>query len=662
MTAWTDSIIFIVASLAIFGVAQVLLRRGDTKRNLPWWSWAMLAVIVGPTIHIALRHERAKKAEIEKTVSGMGPTYISEMIDAGYLTLSLETASDDPTYLQLIEQQKRWLQLNPSIADIYTMARSAEGTPALLLDSETDYNRDGKYEGETEARTDIGELYEEEDNSLEAAFAGTENFNADVYTDRWGTWISANYPIISADGTVHSVFGIDFPAATWVAAMAEARRAVLLVGGVMVLLLLGVAGIYVIMGEMVRQQEVQKQLAESRAKNARALADARSEFLANMSHEIRTPMTAILGYADLLMHEKLLSEDEKRGHIYTIKRNGEHLLGLINDVLDLSKIEAGKMEVEHIACKPVDIVHDVCSLLALKARDKHLELKTEFAFPLPATISSDPLRLRQILVNLAGNAIKFTKQGSVTIRVTHDAAHARLTFDVIDTGVGMSPQQLAKLFGAYAQADSSTAREFGGTGLGLNISKHLAQLLGGDVVVTSEQGKGSVFSVSVATGDLVNVLMLTSLAAPSQEQTGAVASATRLACRVLLAEDSPDNQRLVSFLLRKVGATVELAENGVQARDLAREALAKGEPFAVVLMDMEMPEMDGLTATRELRTGGYALPIVALTAHALASEHDKARDAGCDDILTKPVDKAKLIATAAKYAAAAATPSVRKAA
>ncbi|HLP85131.1 MAG TPA: ATP-binding protein, partial [Phycisphaerales bacterium] len=431
---------------------------------------------------------------------------------------------------------------------------------------------------------------------------------------------------------------------------------ILLVGGVMVLLLLGVAGIYVIMGEMVRQQEMQKQLAESQAQNARALANARSEFLANMSHEIRTPMTAILGYAELLVHEKALTEDERRGHIYTIRRNGEHLLGLINDVLDLSKIEAGKMEVESLACAPIDVVNDVVSLLALKAKDKQLALKADFAFPLPASITSDPLRLRQVLLNLCGNAIKFTKQGGVTIRVSHDVANAQMCFDVIDTGVGMTPAQIAKLFGAYAQAEASTARQFGGTGLGLNISKHLAKLLGGDIIVTSEPGSGSTFSVRVSTGDLANIPMLTTLPdANAAKASASTSDAPALNCRVLLAEDAVDNQRLVSFLLRKAGAQVEIAETGVQARDFARDAFVKGKPFAVVLMDMEMPEMDGLTATRELRATGYKLPIVALTAHALASEQEKAKAAGCDDYLTKPVNKQQLIATVAKFAAAQQT-------
>ncbi len=660
MSAMTDYLMFVAACLGLFALVQFVMRRTSTTRRLPWWSWAVLGVIVGPTIHIARNHEADKKREIEKTVSGMGPTYVSEMIEGGYLTLSLATPADDATYVRLIEKQKRWLELNPSIADIYTMALTADGTPALLVDSETDYNRDGKYEGETEARTEIGELYEEEDSSLVQTFDGQANFNRDVYTDRWGTWISANYPIFNADGSVHSILGIDFPASSWVTAMAEARRAVLLVGGVMALLLLGVAGVYVAMGELVRQGEIEMQLAESKAKSAHALADARSEFLANMSHEIRTPMTAILGYADLLVHEQSLSEQERRAHIYTIRRNGEHLLGLINDVLDLSKIEAGKMELERIACSPVSVVQDVVSLLALKAKDKQLTLQAEFAFPLPASVMSDPLRLRQILVNLCGNAIKFTKQGGVRIRVSHEAATNQMRFDVIDTGVGLTPEQIGRLFGAYAQAEASTSRQFGGTGLGLNISKQLAQLLGGDVVVTSEPGAGSTFSVTVGTGDISQATMLHEMPdTRAVAKSSAGGEAATLKCRVLLAEDAPDNQRLVSFLLRKAGAQVEMAETGIQARDAARAALAKGEPFAVVLMDMQMPEMDGLTATRELRSGGYTLPIVALTAHALASEQEKARAAGCDDYLTKPVNKQQLIATVARYAV---TTQVRKAA
>jgi signal transduction histidine kinase len=229
---------------------------------------------------------------------------------------------------------------------------------------------------------------------------------------------------------------------------------------------------------------------------------AKSQFLANISHEIRTPMTAILGYADLMLEENV--GRTTREHVEVIKRNGEHLLGLINDILELSNVEAGKMQIELTGCSPVQVVAEVISLMRVRADSKHLKLKTELAGALPQTVLTDPLRLRQVLVNLVDNAIKFTDQGEVciTARLTDDGGRPRLYFDVTDTGIGMSEEQVQKLFQPFAQGDNSSTRKFGGAGLGLCIGKHLAEALGGDIEVRSEPGKGSTFSMSIDPGPL----------------------------------------------------------------------------------------------------------------------------------------------------------------
>jgi signal transduction histidine kinase/CheY-like chemotaxis protein len=381
----------------------------------------------------------------------------------------------------------------------------------------------------------------------------------------------------------------------------------------------------------------------------------KGEFLANMSHEIRTPMTAILGFADLLYES--LPQAQDRELVETIKRNGQYLLRILDDILDLSKIEAGKLAVERTACSPAAIVAEVVSLMGVPAGEKRLSLQAEYCGPIPESIQTDPIRVRQILVNLLGNAIKFTETGGVRllVRLQEDDGQCQMQFEVIDTGIGMTDQEMARLFEPFTQADASMTRRYGGTGLGLAISRRLAKMLGGDVEVESTPGKGSVFTLTVQTGPLAGVRTVRySAAAPleakSTEQPDH-ALATRLTGRPLLAEDGPDNQRLITFLLSKAGADVSAVENGELAVQCVRAAEAEGRPFDMVLMDMQMPVMDGYEATRRLRASGYTRPIVALTAHAMAGDREKCLAAGCDDYLSKPINVSSFVAVVAKHVA-----------
>ncbi len=389
---------------------------------------------------------------------------------------------------------------------------------------------------------------------------------------------------------------------------------------------------------------------------AEAATRSKSEFLANMSHEIRTPMTAILGFTETMLDPDQ-SASEKLNAVHTVRRNGEHLLQIINDILDISKIEAGKLEIEHIRCSAIQVVADVKSLMQVRADAKNLPFNIEFIGAVPEAIESDPTRLKQILVNLIGNAIKFTETGGVRLvtRFVDDAAEPNMQFDVVDTGLGMTEEQVGKLFQAFTQADTSTTRKFGGTGLGLMISKRLAEMLGGDITVESKPGEGSLFRVTVTTGPLDGVKMLDdpTTATSVQPETAAAAKgdAARLDCRILLAEDGPDNQRLIAHLLKKAGAEVTVKENGKLAAEAALAARDEGNPFDVILMDMQMPVMDGYEATGLLRQKGYTNPIIALTAHAMASDRQKCLDAGCDDYATKPINRKKLIETVRQHLA-----------
>lgn len=392
--------------------------------------------------------------------------------------------------------------------------------------------------------------------------------------------------------------------------------------------------------------EMNEKLDEAR-RVAQSANHSKDEFLANMSHEIRTPMTAILGFADVLSES--VTKEEDVSAVTTIKRNGEYLLELINDILDISKIEAGKLCVEQIQCEPLQIVADVISLMRVRAMPKGLCLERSCVGNIPKVIISDPYRLRQILINLVGNAIKFTESGSIklTVQLIEEENQPKIQFEVADTGVGMSRLQLSRLFRPFTQADSSTTRKFGGTGLGLTISKRLTEMLGGEIKVDSTLGQGSQFAVTVATGSLSGVELLEqpaeAFSANDRAKPSKTVEAIDLNCRVLLAEDGLDNQRLIAFLLKKANAEVTIADNGKVALDLALAEKAKGSPFEVILMDMQMPQMDGYEATRQLRGHGYTGPIIALTAHAMSGDREKCVQAGCDEYLSKPVDRKKLL-------------------
>jgi signal transduction histidine kinase/CheY-like chemotaxis protein/HPt (histidine-containing phosphotransfer) domain-containing protein len=396
-------------------------------------------------------------------------------------------------------------------------------------------------------------------------------------------------------------------------------------------------------------------LAEAFGRMRQALGaanEAKSEFLANMSHEIRTPMTAILGYADMLL-EPDCSPSDRLDDIQVIRRQAEHLLAILSNILDLSKIEAGKLTVETISADPRQIVSDTVSLMRVKAAEKRLKLNVVYFGPIPQTIQTDPTRLRQILINLVSNAIKFTEAGAVEVMLKlnpgANPACSTLEITVADSGLGMSPEQMQSLFSPFTQADNSTTRRFGGTGLGLAICRRLAQRLGGDIAVESRPGAGSRYVVTIGTGDISAVPLLreNQEAIKPLSPVGDQPAATSMRGRLLLAEDGIHNQRAITFYLEKAGAQVVVADNGKIACDLALSEAAAGRPFDLILMDMQMPEMDGYQATAKLRQHGCHTPIVALTAHAMAHDRERCLRCGCTDYISKPVDRRRLIETLA---------------
>ena len=400
-------------------------------------------------------------------------------------------------------------------------------------------------------------------------------------------------------------------------------------------------GVLISMDDVTLLEEKEILLRNS-MEEAEAANAAKSAFLSNMSHEIRTPMTAILGFTEVLKRGFTDSEQDRQRHLNTIADSGQHLLELINDVLDLSKVESGAMEVEEIPTDAPGIVNEVIKTLRVKAEEKGIYLKMDISSDLPQIIQSDPSRLRQVVTNLVGNAIKFTETGGVTVEMSHivDGDDSLMHIDVHDTGIGMTEAQQATIFEAFTQADASITRRFGGTGLGLSISRRLAIAMGGNVLVKSAEGEGSCFMISVPAGKASAASMLTPTQIMDNLDTIEISEHAEWSfpdCRVLVVDDAPENRELLSLVLADLGIKHSLGENGQEALD----ALAR-ESFDVVLMDVQMPVMDGYQAAGHIREMGLTLPVVALTANAMKGFEQAVLAAGFSHYMPKPIDLDKL--------------------
>ncbi len=408
--------------------------------------------------------------------------------------------------------------------------------------------------------------------------------------------------------------------------------------------------------EVIFELEETKEQLEKATAAAEASNVAKSQFLANMSHEIRTPLNGVLGFADILLEQdEELSREDRLDFLSCIQTSGKHLLCVINDILDLSKIESDNIELEYLDYSPHAIIGEVISLMRAKAQEKGLRFESEWIGPLPETIKTDPTRLRQLLLNLVGNAIKFTDHGEIHLSAKIDQTYerAKLVIDIKDTGAGIPEDKQQAIFEAFQQADNSITRHFGGTGLGLSISKQLAVAMGGDITVQSTPGEGSTFTVTIDIGSLEGIKLLEAPLADGvasstqnssddkqqqQQQHHHHHHTLSPSTRILLVEDGEINRRLIVALLSQAGVVnIDIAENGKVSVQKAQE-----KDYDIILMDMQMPIMDGYTAARTLREMGHKTPIIALTAHAMKGDIDKCLAAGCTDYLSKPIDDVKL--------------------
>jgi signal transduction histidine kinase/CheY-like chemotaxis protein/HPt (histidine-containing phosphotransfer) domain-containing protein len=372
---------------------------------------------------------------------------------------------------------------------------------------------------------------------------------------------------------------------------------------------------------------LQQELAETANK-------AKSAFLANMSHEIRTPLTAIIGFSEQILNKNMSYEEQKKLK-QTIVRNSKHLQNLINDILDLSKIESGQLEVEITATSPIQINHEIESIISKQAQDKKLSFTVNNIFPLPSSIISDPIRIKQILLNLCSNAIKFTQQGTIELNTVFYSGKNLISFIVTDTGIGLTKTEQKKIFKPFTQADVSTTRKYGGTGLGLSISHLLATELGGNLICESKIDKGSKFILTLPTGIAGKIKMLTTneIHIPEPDNSFDNIDIKQLQGNILLAEDVIANQELISMYVKQTGAYLEIVCNGEEAIDKALE-----KEYDLILMDMQMPKVDGIEAISILRDKGYTKPIVTLTANAMSADKEKCLNAGANKFLAKPIN------------------------
>lgn len=459
--------------------------------------------------------------------------------------------------------------------------------------------------------------------------------------DKTYYWLIRHFPEFNSNQ--HSLMTI-YPLST--SAKSETLKffgTPLFIAGILLLWIMVWASI--ILSSLVTKLQNQKQVLSSQSADiAKARDDAeqanqaKSSFLANMSHEIRTPLTSIIGFAECCL-DSSQSMQQRFEAISTIISNGNHLLHIINDVLDISKIEAGKLDIENKPISLTDLIQEVNMLIKVLAFEKNLPFSVNSTFPLPKEISIDQLRLKQILLNLCSNAIKFTEQGNVTLNISYQEKTGNLSFEIVDTGIGMTKEQLDKILDPFQQADASITRKYGGTGLGLTLSKKLTKMLGGSLTMESKLNIGSRFTVEFKLGDMSesNYIYDANYDALNTSKVMTAQDIPNVSGKILVAEDNKDIQALIKLLIQKVGAELTIVGNGQQAIDKALES-----EFDLIFLDIQMPVMSGIDALQQLRAKNYNKPIIAMTANVMQKDRDECFAAGFDGFVSKPINKVEL--------------------
>ena len=652
---FSPTITLLAVFLMIVLTIHALVNHDGRFRLVVSWCIFLFSIFCGLQC-IDWATESTKKG-LEYRLSNLAKIMAVALEDAGHAGITLETELDDPVYVKIMNTMKEWMRKVPSAATVYTVRIDKDGNYYFITDPQTDLNRNGVID-EGEEDLPIGEPYDgiyADLPELVDAFQGRSGFNGVPFPDRFGTWVTAAEPMYDKDGNLEAVFGVDFWGDQWVDDVNASKFWPTLFYSAFLSLFFAVQ--FFLLSHQKAEKKLKKNALDlqqnveqlvSANQKADAAVKAKDEFLANMSHEIRTPMNAILGMLHLVRRTQLT--EKQACYLESAEQSTKLLLRVINDILDFSKIEAGKLEIEHVVFSLKKVFAELYGLISESARTKSLELEFDISEGVPEWLIGDSLRLSQVLINLIGNAIKFTEKGSVKIKVRELEANqddeVTLRFDIRDTGIGMSKEQQVDLFRPFVQADTSTTRKYGGTGLGLAISTNLVKIMRGEIGCESSVGQGTLFYFTSCfdlpgPGTVFRTqkeLLAAESATADYEPSEAISNANRR-FRILLVEDNKINQIVAAELLTLEGFSVDVASNGL----VALERLEK-QNYDLVLMDIQMPVMDGIEATQKIRQQPkYAdLPILAMTAHAMSSDYEKSLAAGMNDHITKPIDPAIL--------------------
>ena len=739
-----------------------------SSRNLfcPLVAWLLAALVFSYGYSQMNKAEQEMRLIQEDKLVNMARFNALSAEEMEHWKIPTDVSVDDPKYQRMLNLFFEWQQSFKASYAIYTIRRDPDGTARLIISPAADVSRDNiiNMNDPLEAPDPPGTVFEEYGGEYDHIFEGKAEsyFSEEPSEEQWGDVFSVVVPMRDPSGRVEAILGIDVYAEDFLELVRKPRLSYLISTGLGVsLVLIGFVGVVFLLNSLEHVKrfnadlDIAKQVAESASR-------AKTDFLANMSHEIRTPMNAILGFLDVLTGEKSASirQDERAEISQIVRMNAQKLLGILDNILDISMVDAHRLVIRWRPVSILEILEEVIARYTPQANQKRVVIKLKIDDSVPPLLLGDPVRLKQILANLIENAVKFTERGNIRIRCSavktteepplttiysssgeilvpsptvsqgqsifaasvHSpisiaaselpvstvatVEHVTLKIEVADTGIGISRAKLGQVFVPFMQADTSLTRTHGGTGLGLSVAKRLAQMMRGDLTVESTEGIGSTFTLVLHTrvpekdeltllgsstsdghsrhssstmrqrsdvkkpeseaskekisneespsqllqigGDLAPLENDESVvvASPASNATDADALELETALsgyRILLVEDVAINQLLISFQLRESGAIVDVAENGQVGIDRIRQEEAEGRHYDVVLMDMQMPVLDGYEATRQLRQQGYRRPIIALTAHALAGDREKTLECGCDDYATKPIDRAVLI-------------------
>ncbi len=553
------------------------------------------------------------ESKTKEKLLGYAPTYAKAFELLGHDKVNKNTLNDDQFYLNFIELEKEWQNVNPYVSDIYTMKKDIDGTIYLMIDSETDYNKNGIFDGDREQRTSIGDKYDKFIPELMKAFEGESTFTEKIYTDKWGTWVSAFVPIKNKNKKIDAVLGVDFASTIYIGEIQEKIfRSLLLL--IILFALLSALYIYNVKRiELIKSSTLQKE-----------------QFTASISHEIRTPVNGIIGASQILSETKI-TPDQKQ-YLEIISSCSNHLLELLNDVLDFSKIQSNKIILEDLDFNLIQLIETTILTFKILADSKSNVIDFKIKFAISNQVKGDPTRIRQILFNLLSNAIKFTEKGKITIVLEKiiNSTGEFYKISIKDTGVGIKKEDQKKIFRPYIQADSSTTRKYGGTGLGLAICQQLCELMKGRIYFDSEINVGTNFYIELPLiNSNVNVIEDTKYSYIENFNFYA-----------LIVDDIKVNQIILSSFLEKLGIKVLAVDNALQAYNVL-----ESQKIDLIFMDCFMPDIDGFECARQitLNSKKYLDPlIIAVTASAEQQDREKCSASGMKLFLTKPVTKESL--------------------